>query len=553
MSREIPSISVSSGESSIHFYENHKVHSDSINLLLAIVIFFLILYVITIIGYFFQIIFRFCLPRKVHPTLQDVLPSSPDTLDYPFVVVQLPMRNEIECCASVIDCVCNLNWPKTRFLVQVLDDSSEEAAIVLVDQCVDKWRRHGMQIVVIRRSTRDGFKAGSMKNGMALMPDADYIAIFDADFLPTADFLLRTVPTLIKEPLVAFVQARWTFTNAKESLFTRLQEVWFNFHHKCEQEGSYRASVFFGFNGTAGVWRTSAIEQCGGWHTDTLVEDMDLSLRAHLNGWRSVYMKDVECLNEIPPTFSAYLSQQHRWTCGPMQIIRKLIPRIVASEHVVWAKKIWCFWFLFRPLYNLFHFLSLLLLLPIGILLEVTNIVYLGFLLLTVLPTLHVVLFTPAEIHLIVLYVLFYNALSLHRAGAIIAGLFNFESARQWIVTSKYNLANNAPTQQLMEVRVSNLTDSVVTPLIDTTKPIVTVDFLSCFRATFLFFSLIIDRAWKSFLSFRFYWWNFAMALYLFSIGCYGFVVEQYTLSAYILLNAMMFAVLSFGAMGRFE
>ena len=553
MSREIPSIPVSSGESFIHSYGSHKVHSDSINLLLAIVIFFLILYVITIIGYFFQIIFRFCLPRKVHPTLQDVLPSSPDTLDYPFVVVQLPMRNEIECCASIIECVCNLNWPKTRFLVQVLDDSSEEEAIVLVDRCVNKWRRHGMQIVVIRRSTRDGFKAGSMKNGMALMPDADYIAIFDADFLPKADFLLRTVPALIKDPLVAFVQARWTFTNAKESLFTRLQEIWFNFHHKCEQEGSYRASVFFGFNGTAGVWRISTIEQCGGWHADTLVEDMDLSLRAHLNGWRSVYMKDVECLNEIPPTFSAYLSQQHRWTCGPMQIIRKLAPRIIASKHIVWKKKLWCFWFLFRPLYNLFHFVSLLLLLPISISLEVTNTVYLGFLLLTVLPTLHALVFTPAEIHLGMLYVLFYNAVSLHRAGAIIAGLFNFESARQWIVTPKYNLANNTRIQQLIKVRMSNLMKSVATPSIINKKPAVPVGFLSCFRTTFISFLLIVNRRCKFFMSFRFYKWYFVTSLYLFSIGCYGFVVEQYILSAYSLLNAIMFAVFSFGAMGRSE
>ncbi|CAF1482563.1 unnamed protein product [Rotaria sp. Silwood1] len=207
-----------------------------------------------------------------------------------------------------------------RLFVQVLDDSTDERAIALVDQCVDKWSRKSIQIDTIRRPIREGFKADSMQHGMTFMPNAAYIAIFDADFLPTADFLLQTVPTLIQDPLVAFVQARWTFTNAKESFLTRMQEIWLNFHHKCEQEGSYRVSVFFGFNGTGGVWRTSAIEQCGGWQCDTLVEDWDLSLRTHLNGWHSAYMNNVGCLNEISPTFAAFYSQQYRWTCGPMQV-----------------------------------------------------------------------------------------------------------------------------------------------------------------------------------------------------------------------------------------
>ncbi|CAF4983658.1 unnamed protein product, partial [Rotaria sp. Silwood1] len=123
-----------------------------------------------------------------------------------------------------------------RLFVQVLDDSTDERAIALVDQCVDKWSRNGIQIDTIRRPIREGFKAGSMQHGMTFMTNAAYIVIFDADFLPTADFLLQTVPTLIQDPLVAFVQARWTFTNAKESFLTRMQEIWLNFHHKCEQE-----------------------------------------------------------------------------------------------------------------------------------------------------------------------------------------------------------------------------------------------------------------------------------------------------------------------------
>ncbi|CAF4699119.1 unnamed protein product, partial [Rotaria sp. Silwood2] len=198
------------------------------------------------------------------------------------------MMNEIECCASVIEYACNIDWPKTRLFTQVLDDSTEERVMALIDQCVDKWRKNDMQIDILRRPDRKGFKAGNLINGMSFLPNAAFIAIFDVDFLPAPDFLLRTIPAFIQDPLVAFVQTRWTFTNPKESFLTRMQEIWFNYHYKCEQESSHRASLYFGFNGTGGVWRVSAIKQCGGWHTDIITEDMDLSLRAHINGWRSV-------------------------------------------------------------------------------------------------------------------------------------------------------------------------------------------------------------------------------------------------------------------------
>ncbi|CAF1569818.1 unnamed protein product, partial [Didymodactylos carnosus] len=245
--------------------------------------------------------------------------------NYPLVTVHLPMYNETAFCQSIIDCVCNLDYPKNRLYVRVLDDSTDKRTIDLVNKSVKLWRRRGIQIDIQRRILRHGFKAGSLNEAMLYTRGAEYVAIFDVDFLPEADFLLRTIPSLIANPDAAFVQTRWTFTNEKESFLTRMQEISLNYHHKCEQEARCRASFFMNFNGTAGVWRISAIEQSGGWNTDTLVEDLDLSLRAYLNGWISIYLSDVECQNELPPTFAAYLSQQHRWTTGPVQVLRKLI------------------------------------------------------------------------------------------------------------------------------------------------------------------------------------------------------------------------------------
>ncbi|CAF1551399.1 unnamed protein product, partial [Didymodactylos carnosus] len=213
----------------------------------------------------------------------------------------------------------NSKYPKDRLRIHVLDDSTDETTINLVKKRVLMWRKRGIRIDIQRRICRHGFKAGSLNEAMLSTRGAEYIALFDVDFLPEPDFLLRTIPSLIANPNAAFVQARWTFTNGKESLLTRMQEISLNYHHKCEQEARSRASFFMTFNGTGGVWRTAAIEQSGRWNTDTLVEDLDLSLRAYLNGWTSIYLTDVECLSELPSTFAAYLSQQHRWTSGPIQ------------------------------------------------------------------------------------------------------------------------------------------------------------------------------------------------------------------------------------------
>jgi beta-mannan synthase len=159
-----------------------------------------------------------------------------------------------------------------------------------------------------------------MNEAMGVMSsDVEYIAIFDADFLPRRTFLHQTVPFLMASKRSAFAQTVWTYTNAPESVLTQMQEISLNYHFWFEQEMRFRTRNFFNFNGTAGVWRREAINDCGGWHTDTLVEDLDLSCRAWARGWDFLYLRDVTCLNEVPPTLEAYRGQQHRWTSGPMQ------------------------------------------------------------------------------------------------------------------------------------------------------------------------------------------------------------------------------------------
>ncbi|CAF1606186.1 unnamed protein product [Adineta ricciae] len=300
-------------------------------------------------------ILRLCLSSKTHPTLSSVISSLSGDNAYPIVAVQLPMMNEKEFCISMITCACNLEWPKDRLIIQVLDDSTDEIVMAMIDRCAQEWLDRGYRISVVRRKNRHGFKAGNLKNGLEKLPRCEFIALFDVDFLPQENFLIKTIPILLKDPKVAYAQARWTFTNGKESLLTHMQEIVLNHHHKCEQDVKYRMYSFFQFNGSACVWRTNAIYQCGGWHTDTLVEDLDISIRAFTNGWRSAYIVDVECLNELPPTLSAYLSQQYRWFSGPAQVFRKLFQTKMDRYSKIWHTAVLCSQYnysLSQPLYS---------------------------------------------------------------------------------------------------------------------------------------------------------------------------------------------------------
>eukprot|EP00879_Flechtneria_rotunda_P007610 GHRR01007982.1.p1 GENE.GHRR01007982.1~~GHRR01007982.1.p1 ORF type:complete len:370 (+),score=108.52 GHRR01007982.1:430-1539(+) len=253
--------------------------------------------------------------------------------EFPKVLIQLPMYNEDAHCDLIIQRCCKIKWPSHRLLIQVCDDSTRESVRQKVDAAVISALEQGHNVQLVRRDNRSGYKAGAMVDGMSRVEDQgfEYVAIFDADFEPPEDFLYQAVIHMVRDDNLAFVQTCWTFTNS-DSLLTWAQKVGLDFHFAVEQRARSFLGHFFNFNGTAGVWRVQAINDAGGWESDTVVEDMDLSLRVYLKGWRSIYLHDVKCPNELPSTLSAYKTQQFRWLSGPMQIVRKSFKNIWYSK-----------------------------------------------------------------------------------------------------------------------------------------------------------------------------------------------------------------------------
>lgn len=335
---------------------------------------------------------------------------------FPYVAVQLPMFNEASCCKNIIDCACLLDWPRSRLLIQVVDDSTNEETRKIIEDCIWRWKEKGANIELCRRNNRIGFKAGAMNDAMKrFSSNIEYIAIFDADFLPQRSFLKSTVPYLMANQQYGFVQTMWIYTNAKDSLLTRMQEISLNFHFKCEQEVRFRTGNFFNFNGTAGVWRRAAIDSVGGWHTDTLVEDMDLSLRVWAEGWKFIYLDSVKVLNEIPPTFSAYRGQQHRWTSGPMQVLKKAFTTILKSKKLGLGNKLFCIWFFLRNYVHLINFLYFLILIPLMIWIPRVTLYEWAVIYIPASISFTNIFFTPSESWRVVHYVLFENAMCLYK------------------------------------------------------------------------------------------------------------------------------------------
>ena len=246
----------------------------------------------------------------------------------PRVTVQLPVFNELYVVERLIDAACELDYPTELLEIQVLDDSTDETQDAARLR-VEHHRARGVDIHYLHRGERTGFKAGALEEGLT-RAKGELVAIFDADFLPESSFLQQTVHYFV-DSKVGMVQARWGHINADYSLLTRIQTILLDAHFVLEHGGRNRAGCFFNFNGTAGVWRRQAIDEAGGWQHDTLTEDMDLSYRAQLAGWRFLFLPDVEVKAEIPVTMSAFKSQQHRWSKGSIQTARKLLPRILAS------------------------------------------------------------------------------------------------------------------------------------------------------------------------------------------------------------------------------
>ncbi|MCX7848285.1 MAG: glycosyltransferase [bacterium] len=262
--------------------------------------------------------------------------SEATNADLPVVTTQLPVYNEANVVVRLLQSVVGVEYPREKHQIQVLDDSTDETTEVIAEE-VRRYQAAGVWIEHIRRGTREGYKAGALQYGMERAV-GEYIAIFDADFVPQRDFLRRLLPTIIVDERGAAVQARWEYLNREESVLTRAQSIGLDAHFAIEQGARAWNGLYMNFNGTAGIWRRAAIEAVGGWQDDTLTEDMDLSYRVQLAGWRMKFVFDVEVPCELPGTVSSYKTQQFRWAKGSLQTARKLLPAILRSRDG-WFRK----------------------------------------------------------------------------------------------------------------------------------------------------------------------------------------------------------------------
>jgi len=256
--------------------------------------------------------------------------------DWPRVTVQLPIYNERYVAERLIKSAASMEYPRNLFEIQVLDDSTDETQFI-VNKLVCELQSQGVNITHIHRSERSGYKAGALANGLA-HANGEFIAIFDADFLPIPDFLLRTIP-YFQDPKVGFVQTRWKHLNRDYSLLTSFQSLILDGHFVVEQFARFQAGYWFNFNGTAGIWRRKTVEDAEGWTAETLTEDLDLSYRAFMKGWKGIYTRDIAVPAELPVSFSAYRRQQQRWARGSFECAIKFIPRIWQSSFPL-AQKI---------------------------------------------------------------------------------------------------------------------------------------------------------------------------------------------------------------------
>jgi cellulose synthase/poly-beta-1,6-N-acetylglucosamine synthase-like glycosyltransferase len=245
-----------------------------------------------------------------------------------FVTIQLPLYNELYVVERLINSVCEIDYPKDKMEIQVLDDSTDET-VNIVAAAVEQKQKQGFDIQHIRRKNREGFKAGALKEGLKIAK-GEYIAIFDADFIPRKDFLRKTLSFFGDN--VGMVQTRWEHLNSDYSILTKAQALALDGHFVIEQSVRNKAGFFINFNGTGGVWKKSCIEDAGNWHADTLTEDLDLSYRAQLNGWKFVFLKDFTSPAELPSEMSALKSQQFRWTKGAIETAKKILPLVWKSN-----------------------------------------------------------------------------------------------------------------------------------------------------------------------------------------------------------------------------
>jgi len=271
----------------------------------------------------FVMIYYYMKHRKSIQQQPGTLPS------YPMVTIQLPLYNEFYVIERLIDATCLMDYPKDRLEIQILDDSTDETVAVVAAR-VEHYRRQGFDITQVRRDNRTGYKAGALKEGL-VTAKGEFIAVFDADFVPKSDFLHDTLPWFFMDKNIGLVQTRWEHLNSEYSFLTRVQAMALDGHFVIEQNVRNKAGFFINFNGTGGIWRKSCILDAGNWEADTLTEDLDLSYRAQLKGWRFKFLNDVTSPAELPSEINALKSQQFRWTKGAIETARKILPRVWKS------------------------------------------------------------------------------------------------------------------------------------------------------------------------------------------------------------------------------
>lgn len=278
---------------------------------------------------------RLAMVALYYRTRAGSIPRPPEPESWPRVTVQLPLYNELYVATRLVDAVCDLDYPQDRLEIQVLDDSTDKTREI-VEQRVAHQRSLGVDIHHLHRRDRRGFKAGALEAG-SRRARGQLLAVFDADFVPRPDFLRRTVPYFV-DPEIGMVQARWDHLNRAYSLLTRVQSIFLDGHFVIEHAARNRAGLFFNFNGTAGIWRREAIAKAGGWQHDTLTEDLDLSYRAQLAGWKFLFLPQVTVPAELPVDVNAFKRQQFRWAKGSIQTARKLLREILCSPFGWWVK-----------------------------------------------------------------------------------------------------------------------------------------------------------------------------------------------------------------------
>ncbi len=286
--------------------------------------YFLVLVILAMYG-----IHRYVLVYNFYKYRHHVPPTPPQPAEWPKVTIQLPIFNERYVIERLVETVAQFDYPHDKMDIQVLDDSTDETREV-ARACVERCQRLGLPITYHLRTNREGFKAGALQEGLK-SANGEFVTIFDADFLPPADFLKRTIP-YFSDPKLGMVQTRWSYVNRNYSALTEAEAILLDGHFVIEHGARFRRGSFFNFNGTAGVWRRAAIEDAGGWQHDTLTEDTDLSYRAQLHGWHFLYQPEIDCPSELPVEMNAFKAQQARWAKGLMQTAKKVLPQVLRAD-----------------------------------------------------------------------------------------------------------------------------------------------------------------------------------------------------------------------------